>query len=54
MVPNTDGMNHLFGDGAARWKDISDFDHVDLMSQPNVYPDPKIGIQNGGGDTFYF
>jgi len=49
-IPLFTGQNQLFGDGAVRWKDISEYENVDLMYSRPLYPGPGIG----GGDFAIF
>lgn len=46
------GVNRLYGDGAAGWRDIGQ-DEADLMGDFDAYIRPYVN-DSGSGDTFYY
>lgn len=50
LYPYFEGINRLMGDGAAGWKDASEFEHIDLMFDWRLYPDPHVNRR----DVAYF
>ena len=45
---NFAGMNKLFGDGSARWKDNSDFDMANFIADRPTLAEPRLDIGYGG------
>ena len=53
-LPLISGVNQLFGDGHAVWKNKAAFPHLDKMFHPSRYPAGRITAGGNNGDTYYW
>ena len=53
-LPLISGVNQLFGDGHAVWKNKAAFPHLDKMFHPSRYPAGRISAGGSNGDTYYW